>query len=624
MALKGPGIQPGAPFFLLERTPRSTYYDPYRDTRREQIILDNFERREGPLGVTTTQTGLTYGGGSGWISPVASRGFYIQESKVAGGLQGRARPLTTGNDNRSFYTAGVWPADQWAEIQLPNANIASSGNAGFGVIVRGTPLSNSALSTGFEVIIQHDLSFTHIQLLLNAAIIGTAKIRQTWTAGDFIGVEAQGQRYRIFRNRALVHEYYDATNTLTSGFPGILYSSTLGNPVKDIFSFAAGGFGSKTTTATIGVAQNDRRGPGIQPSARSMFQTSPRGITPPLDIGTPKEPLEWRSGPGIQPRKRLAFQTSPRSSDPDNQYSGFRRELTFDDEFRRGNGKLGAQDWKNFNGTPGTSLNIVAPGIVTPGQDQGASTDIVMVPALSTYPSDQWAEMKLLTSYGGGTLDRGPGLVLRANDTVNSYYGVTFRAGNSLMTFVLRSGGPIVESFAYRATFAVNDIVRFEAQGTTLRVLRNGVLVVQWSQLTNQLTDGRPGMVFLSPSSTSAAAPFFAAFAAGGFSPLGTTATVGFSERDRYGPGIQPMERFMFQASPRGITPPLDIGDPKDPLDWHAGPGIQPRARQMFQTTPRSTSPVATSVIVGRLFAFMGPGDAATSQAIFSTHVTMF
>ena len=326
-------------------------------------------------------------------------------------------------------------------------------------------------------------------------------------------------------------------------------------------------------------------------------------------------------GPGQQPGAPFFLRTTALSADPNNQYRTTRRELIFDDEFRRANGVLGAPDWKNFNGTPGTSLNIVAPGILTPGLDQGSSTDIAVVPAGGTYPSDQWAEMKLLTSYGGGTLDRGPGLILRASDTVNSYYGVTFRAGNSLMTFVLRSGGPIVESFAYRTTFTVGDTLRFEAQGTTLRVIRNGALVLQWSQLSNPLTDGRPGMVFLSPSSTSAAAPFFAAFAAGGFSPLGTTATVGFSGRDRYGPGIQPMGRFMFQASPRGITPLLDIGDPKDPLDWHAGPGIQPRARQMFQTTPRSTSPLAP-FIGGTVHIWMGIGKSALTP--FGTYISMF
>jgi len=294
-------------------------------------------------------------------------------------------------------------------------------------------------------------------------------------------------------------------------------------------------------------------------------------------------------GPGQQPGAPFFLRTTALSADPNNQYRTTRRELIFDDEFRRANGVLGAPDWKNFNGTPGTSLNIVAPGILTPGLDQGSSTDIAVVPAGGTYPSDQWAEMKLLTSYGGGTLDRGPGLILRASDTVNSYYGVTFRAGNSLMTFVLRSGGPIVESFAYRTTFTVGDTLRFEAQGTTLRVIRNGALVLQWSQLSNTLTDGRPGMVFLSPSSTGSAAPFFGAFAAGGFAPLGTTATVGFAERDRFGPGKQPSARFMFQTSARGITPPLDIGTPKPPLEWNSGPGTQPRKRLMFQSSARST-----------------------------------
>ena len=305
MALRGPGIQPDRRL-IFGKPPLSTeYIDPFAGTRRELIADDFFARPDGGLGRISNQVGTGVGlNGSGWLTPPGNADFYVAGRK--------ARPSKTNANCRAYYGAIAWPANQWSEALIESANTGSSADAGFGVHVRSSLTAN----TGADLIIQHDLSQCRIQIILNGTQVAVFNFRATWAAGDRARLEVQGQRYTVYRNNVFVFRAVDNTASLTGGVPGITYSSTLTNPVKAILAWAGGGFGSALTTATDGIDSSSRRGPGIQPSARFMFQTTPRGITPPLDIGTPKDPLEYRAGPGKQPRKRFMFKTSPRSTSP--------------------------------------------------------------------------------------------------------------------------------------------------------------------------------------------------------------------------------------------------------------------------------------------------------------------
>jgi len=305
MALRGPGIQPDRRL-IFGKPPLSTeYIDPFAGTRRELIADDFFARPDGGLGRISNQVGTGVGlNGSGWLTPPGNSDFYVAGRK--------ARPSKTNVNCRAYYGAIAWPANQWSEALIESANTGSSADVGFGVHVRSSLTAN----TGADLIIQHDLSQCRIQIILNGTQVAVFNFRATWAAGDRARLEVQGQRYTVYRNNVFVFRAVDNTASLTGGVPGITYSATLTNPVKAILEWAGGGFGSALTTATDGIDSRSRRGPGIQPSARFMFQTTPRGITPPLDIGTPKDPLEYRAGPGKQPRKRFMFKTSPRSTSP--------------------------------------------------------------------------------------------------------------------------------------------------------------------------------------------------------------------------------------------------------------------------------------------------------------------
>lgn len=302
-------------------------------------------------------------------------------------------------------------------------------------------------------------------------------------------------------------------------------------------------------------------------------------------------------GPGIQPGAR--FFLTPRgsrlSADPDNQYRNTRRELIFSDEFRRPNGALG-DSWRSPNVR---DFAIVAPGKVSPGRmtinSSANLSDITGTP----FPADQWAQTTIVADISGGALVAGAGLQLRtAPGLVDNYYGIVIRPSLSTLYFGLLVGGSTVESFMYRSTWAVGDLIRFEAQGVWLRVFRNEALVLQWQQLTNQQSSGFPGLLYRGAASATVG-PIYGPFSAGGFAPLGTTASDGILNNSGPGPGIQPRARFMFQSTPRDTSTPDAVGTPKDPLEWRSGPGVQPRARFMFQSTPRDTS--APTVALGAL-----------------------
>jgi hypothetical protein len=293
LSSQGPGIQPNKRLIFRQPPLSYDYIDPYAGTRRELIADDFFARPNGPLGPNW----------SGLKAP----------STVSIAVAGRvAVPASLQNNSYGIYIGAAFPADQWSEIKITTAAVGSSGDSGWAAVVRCTP--NAATATLAALIIQHDLSQCRIQFRNAGTTYAEWNFRAAWAAGDRARLEVQGQRYSVYRNNKLVFRGVDATGNLSSGQPGLAYSTAASSPVGTIPEWSGGGFGSILTTATDGIPENQRRGPGIQPTARNIFQTTPRDTSSPLAVGTPKDPLEWRSGPGIQPRKRFMFQSTPRDT----------------------------------------------------------------------------------------------------------------------------------------------------------------------------------------------------------------------------------------------------------------------------------------------------------------------
>ena len=108
-----------------------------------------------------------------------------------------------------------------------------------------------------------------------------------------------------------------------------------------------------------------------------------------------------------------------------------------------------------------------------------------------TWPADQWSEVTistLPTEIAGGMGDNGPAVRIASN--APTYYVAAAFANGSLELY--RAINNNFSRLLVAGTVATGDRVRLEAQGTTLRVYRNGVLL--GSVQDTQIATGSAGM----------------------------------------------------------------------------------------------------------------------------------
>jgi hypothetical protein len=152
--------------------------------------------------------------------------------------------------------------------------------------------------------------------------------------------------------------------------------------------------------------------------------------------------------------------------------------MTLLDDFNRANGALGAS-WTALVGTAPYSIisNAAAP--------DGASNENCVIYNAFTPGNDHWAAATVTAH----NVDSFVGVAVRASGT--SWYGFY---GDTLSRYLF---SVVSGSYTVLATtgtgFAVNDVVRIEAEGTTIRALVNGV---EWTSVTDSsLASGSAGLV---------------------------------------------------------------------------------------------------------------------------------
>ena len=107
----------------------------------------------------------------------------------------------------------------------------------------------------------------------------------------------------------------------------------------------------------------------------------------------------------------------------------------------------------------------------------------------ATFDDDQWADSWIVQT--DGIANSGPGLMLRASDSAeNCYVALASASGTIYIGKYLAGSYTALANFA--ASFVDNDRLRFEAEGTTLRVYRNQVLYGETTD--SDITGGYPGM----------------------------------------------------------------------------------------------------------------------------------
>jgi hypothetical protein len=151
--------------------------------------------------------------------------------------------------------------------------------------------------------------------------------------------------------------------------------------------------------------------------------------------------------------------------------------MTLRDDFNRANGALGA-NWTALVGTNPYNVNTNA------AAPDGLSSENCTIYNAFTPANNQWASAVVTAR----NVDNYIGVAVRASGT--SWYVFYADTGNR---YLARVSGGVFTSLATSASgFAVNDVVRIEADGTTIRALINGV---QWTSVTDSsLASGSTGL----------------------------------------------------------------------------------------------------------------------------------
>lgn len=164
------------------------------------------------------------------------------------------------------------------------------------------------------------------------------------------------------------------------------------------------------------------------------------------------------------------------------------RYQMFSDDFTRANASdLGSVWDAGYAGL--TNLQIVG-NRVRQGTLGNDCLESVNAPS---FPADQWAQLTIATITGSG--QQSPQCVLRAATpaTLTCYVFYALRNGIIRSAIAKHVAGVFTSLVTENSTtWAASDTIRAEAQGTALRMYRNGLLLL--STTDSAIASGRPGL----------------------------------------------------------------------------------------------------------------------------------
>lgn len=166
-----------------------------------QTNTDNFNRaNETPLS-----------GGGNWTS--TTNQIVLTSNTV--------QPAGTGNDREAVYVAWANGNDQYSQMKI-TAVTSTAGN-GFGVCVRHDPTVGT--KTMYRLVLEGGGNFEVLKLVAGTPTsLRTGTV--TYSAGTALGLSVQGSTLKVWYNGSQVGTNI-TDSTITTGDPGIAYSSTL-------------------------------------------------------------------------------------------------------------------------------------------------------------------------------------------------------------------------------------------------------------------------------------------------------------------------------------------------------------------------------------------------------------
>ena len=400
--------------------------------------------------------------------------------------------VTPGVDGAAYYNAVVWANDQWSEVQLTGLGVEQGGPA-----VR---LSATAV-TGYVFAVDNSGTSYFIAKGVNGNTPILASGAHGFAVGDVLRLEVQGTTLRAYVNGTLLASVVDAD--IPSGNAGLwIYNHAAAGLAVD--NWAGGGFApapapappaAPTTLAAtaVGTSQinlswtdNATTEDGFR-----IERCAGAGCTGFAEIATVGANVVSYQNTGLTASTSYSYRVRAFNAGGTSSYTNTATATTSTTPPSGGPLATDAFNRANENPIAGNWSSVVANLQLLNNAAQAASPNtgvngVAFYNAL-TWPADQWSEVTIsrLSSTAG---DNGPAVRI-ASGAPTYYYAAVF-AGGSLEIY--RSINHSWTRLLVAGTAAVGDRVRLEAQGTTLRVYRNGVLL--GSVQDTQIATGSAGM----------------------------------------------------------------------------------------------------------------------------------
>lgn len=190
---------------------------------------DTFTKANGTLGPTTAGNGT-------WGFPQFGNSQFTVTSNAAG-------PASLSLDGGSLYTAGTFPANQWAQVTISALTGGAAGtDKGIGVMLRYSLAAN----TGYRIIVNNAVGVNTFVERMSAGSVAatpcTATANPAWAANDVLYAEVQGTTFKVFRGGPGGTQITGACTdaTIATGVAGVNYSSTM--TTAAVKNFSAGDF----------------------------------------------------------------------------------------------------------------------------------------------------------------------------------------------------------------------------------------------------------------------------------------------------------------------------------------------------------------------------------------------
>jgi fibronectin type III domain protein len=446
------------------------------------LAVDNFNRADGPLGVN-------------WMKPIASENnLVIVNNQV-------------GVDVENSHNYAFWSADSFTDDQYSQIMITKMGSWP-GVIVR----ADGILDRFYLALLVGPNDYRIYRRWDGAYYLLATGTTETWQVGDVLTLGVVGSAnpvtVTLYHNGSAVLNWTSssAAEVKTGGNPGIgIYSPsgeglTLdnwegGNVPPDTQPPSAPG---NLVATAIGVSQVHLSWTASTDNvgvAGYLVERQDPGSANFVEVGTSTGTSY--NDTGLAPGSSYSYRVRATDAAQNlSDYSGVASTTTqagiaATDNFNRADGGLGV----NWVKPPASEQTLViVNNQVTPDIENAHCYAYWIT---NIFSQDQYSQVRM------SNMGPWPGVIARAQSPIDKFYLALVFAANDYRIYLRKDGLYYLLSVGSTATWVPGDIMRLEAAGLNpvqLTLLQNGNPVLTYTDATENLVGGSPGIGIYSPS----------------------------------------------------------------------------------------------------------------------------